>query len=112
MIDALSNTPVASIGDIAKHRKLVDAAQQFEAIFLNQMLKSAKFFGDDENGEGSTVAGMGTEAMSKAIAAAGGFGIAHHIVAQVEAEHSRQMGAKEISPEGLKETSAAPIHSL
>ena len=85
----------------AKHRKLVDAAQQFEAVFLQQMLKPMSGVdgqeddsGSGESGQNGTLTSFGTEAVSKAIAAAGGFGVARHIVAQVEGEQLRHEGQK------------------
>lgn len=82
----------------AKHRKLVDAAQEFEGIFLQEMLKPVGKMGkadsgdsdsdsDSDDGPGgdmSTYESYGTEAVAKAIAAAGGFGIARRVVEQVE----------------------------
>ncbi len=78
----------------AKGAKLADAAQQFEAMLLNQMLKPLQFGGapgdDAENAGGAsdTVRSMGTEALSKAIAKAGGFGVAKKIVSQVAAQEA------------------------
>jgi len=82
-----------------QHRKLTDAAQQFEGMFLQQMLKpmaatskedgSDGDDGDDTAGESSSYQSLGVEAMAKAVSAAGGFGIASNIVKSVEKE-SRQ----------------------
>ncbi|MDE1161723.1 MAG: hypothetical protein PW792_07220 [Acidobacteriaceae bacterium] len=84
----------------AKHHKLVDAAQQFEAVFLNEMLKSS-FNGEgsdseESSGPNGTMKSLGTEAVSKAIAAAGGLGIARHIVDSVEGEQSKHEAAKNL----------------
>lgn len=76
-----------------QHRKLTDAAQQFEAIFLQQMMKpfSAEKDDDSEDSDKEDDAGgagkyqsMGVESMAKAISAAGGLGIARSVVASVE----------------------------
>lgn len=91
----------------AKHRKLVDAAQQFEAMFLNEMLKPMNFSGQGEDGDeggdsqGGTLQQFGTEAMAKGIAAAGGLGIARHVVAQVEQEQAKREPGKKLQT-GLK----------
>ncbi|MFC6644306.1 hypothetical protein ACFQBQ_01605 [Granulicella cerasi] len=84
--------PVPANEDAVKHHKLVDAAQQFEAIFLQEMLKSS--FGSDESqtesdGANGTMKSLGVESMSKAVATAGGFGVARQIVAKVEAENQK-----------------------
>lgn len=115
-------TPLVSVTAVtpqipAQHKKLVDAAQQFEAMFLNEMLKSSMGHadGDQDNtdaaGQNGTIQGMGTEAVAKAIASAGGLGIARHIVAEVEHEHARQQG-QEKSETALKSSHTLPILSL
>jgi flagellar protein FlgJ len=78
------------------HRKLTDAAQQFEGMLLEEMLKPMREHGlghqgsddtsSDEGGGGDTLSSFGTEVMATAIAKSGGLGIARRIVAQVEDE--------------------------
>jgi flagellar protein FlgJ len=80
-----------------KQAKLVDAAQQFEAIMLQEMLKPMRggqdSWGGDEKSDGDsasdTISTFGTEAFAKAISKAGGFGIARQIVSQVKLEHQK-----------------------
>ncbi len=88
--------PMTSVGTgsaaAAKQAKLVDSAQQFEAMLLGQMLKPLQFgeaAGAEEStgGANDTIRSMGVEALSKAIAKGGGFGIARQIVRQVNAQH-------------------------
>jgi len=93
-MQALAGT--ATSPEALQHRKLTDAAQQFEGMFLQQMLKpmgkddgADSDEGDDAAGDGSTYQSLGVEAMAKAVSAAGGFGIARSIVSSVEKE-SRQ----------------------
>jgi len=77
--------------DALKRRKLTDAAQQFEGMLLEQMLKPMREGGDwgEESGGGSqTMASFGTEAVAKAISKAGGLGIARQVVRQVMHEMS------------------------
>lgn len=98
MIAPVMSGGAASPEAAAKHRKLSDAAQQFEAVFLQEMLKPMSGMsadadgadGDDATGggENGTLTSFGTESVAKAIAAAGGLGIARHIVAAVECEQA------------------------
>jgi flagellar protein FlgJ len=85
-------TDAASRHDAIQAAKLADSAHQFEAMLIGQMLKPLQFGGapgEDDSGAGAsdTIRGLGTEAMSKAIAKAGGFGIADQIIRKVSAEH-------------------------
>jgi flagellar protein FlgJ len=82
--------------DEAKQAKLVDAAQQFEATMLQELLKplqhgQSSWGGDEKNDDSSTdsISSFGTEAVAKAISKAGGFGIAKQIVSKVTFEHQR-----------------------
>ena len=77
--------------------KLADAAKQFEAMLLGEMLKPLHFgAGVDEGAEegpggaADTIRGLGTDALAKALAGSGGFGVARQIVKQVTAEHKAQ----------------------
>ncbi len=90
----------------AKQAKLVQAAQQFEAMLLQQMLKPMRSgqdsWGGDSGGSldssgnsGSsdssmdTISSFGTEAVATAISKGGGFGIARQVIRQVTLEHQR-----------------------
>ena|ERR1700722_1075831 len=82
--------------DGAKQAKLVDAAQQFEATMLQELLKPLQHghnsWGDDEKSDDSStdsISNFGTEAVAKAISKGGGFGIAKQIVSKVTLEHQR-----------------------
>ena len=73
--------------------KLSDGAHQFEAMMLEQMLKPLHFgespdaAGEESSGGASeTLRGFGTEAIAKAMASTGGFGLARQIVRQVTAQ--------------------------
>ena len=90
-------TPGAAQGTTAAtrdHAKLVEAAQQFEAMLLQQMLKpfqqTEAMNGGQEDGDGggsaSTLSSFGTEAVAKAISRGGGLGIARQIVQKVTAQ--------------------------
>ena len=98
------STPVFSLsagqpasGDDGKSRaKLTDAAQQFEAMMLQELLKPMRtkegsWDGEeksDDSGE-DTMSSFGAEAVAKAISKGGGFGIARQIIRQVTTEHEK-----------------------
>jgi flagellar protein FlgJ len=102
-ISAAGGVPLASATQpattsAAEHRKLTDAAQQFEGMLLQEMLKPMREHGfcqeegdeDNDNKEGSgfgdTLSSFGTEAVAAAIAKGGGLGLAKRVVEQVEGE--------------------------
>lgn len=97
LAQALPVAGPASTKDAAmiERRKLTDAAQQFEAMFLQEMLKPLRS-GGEEDGEkdkdaspgSDTMSSFGTEAVAMAIAKGKGLGIARQIVAKV---HQEQM---------------------
>jgi flagellar protein FlgJ len=88
---------VSSEVDVKKQAKLVDAAQQFEAMMLQEMLKPMRGGKDSWGGEESdsndsasdTISSFGTEAFAKAISKGGGFGIARQIISKVSLEHQK-----------------------
>jgi flagellar protein FlgJ len=93
-LDIAGNTLVPL--DRAKQARLVDAAQQFEATLLQELLKPLQHgqssWGDDEKSDDSStdsISSFGTEAVAKAISKGGGFGIAKQIVSKVTLEHQR-----------------------
>ena len=66
---------VAVGSEAQKHAKLVDAAQQFEAMLMQEMLKPMRSGEDSWGGEeksddagADTMSSFGTEAVAKAIA--------------------------------------------
>jgi flagellar protein FlgJ len=88
--------------DAQKQAKLVDAAQQFEAMMLQEMLKPMRrgqdSWGGDDKGDGDsasdTISSFGTEAFARAISKGGGFGIAKQVVSQIKLEHQKNSGKK------------------
>lgn len=89
-------TPVATAAETQKQAKLTDAAQQFEAMLMQEMLKPMQagqdgWGGEEKNDDPSadTISSFGTEAVAKAIAKGGGLGIARQVVRQVTLEHQR-----------------------
>jgi flagellar protein FlgJ len=89
--------PAASTPPSLEHRKLTEAAQQFEGMLLQEMLKPMREHGfgqsdsddkDSSSGFGDTLSSYGTESVATAIAKGGGLGIAKRVVEQVEGEKS------------------------
>jgi len=93
----------------AKQAKLVQAAQQFEAMLLQEMLKPMRSGQDSWGGDGGgsldssgssaswdgsmdTISSFGIEAVAAAISKSGGFGIAKQVIRQVTLEHQRDTG--------------------
>jgi Rod binding domain-containing protein len=78
-----------------QHKKLTEAAQQFEGMLMQELLKPMKQHGfsqdepdsqDEGSGFGDTLSSYGTETMATAISKGGGLGIAKRVVEQVEGE--------------------------
>lgn len=79
-----------------KHAKLVDAAQQFEASLMQELLKPMRsgqdsWGGETTDGEDSsdTLSSFGTETMAKAISQGGGFGIAKQVISDMTHRQDR-----------------------
>jgi peptidoglycan hydrolase FlgJ len=77
--------------------KLVDAAHQFEASMLQELLKPMENNVDSWGGEDSgadnsfdAIRSFGTEAVARVVSDRGGFGIAKQVVSQITAEHQRK----------------------
>jgi peptidoglycan hydrolase FlgJ len=100
-----SSVPVSNLitepttsGDAVRSRaKLTDAAQQFEAMMWQELLKPMRtgqdsWGGEEKNVDGGedTISSFGTEAVAKAISKGGGFGIARQIIRQVSTEQEKQ----------------------
>lgn len=73
--------------------KLLEAAKEFEAVFLRQMLKSlersARLSGDTSQAGQSAYGSMIVEAMADAIATAGGIGVSELIADAVATSPAR-----------------------
>jgi flagellar protein FlgJ len=101
-ITSAASSQVAPGLDVQKQAKLVDAAQQFEAMMMQEMLKPMRggkdsWGGDDKSDSDSasdTISSFGTEAFAKAISKGGGFGIARQVISQVKLEHQKNSEKK------------------
>jgi flagellar protein FlgJ len=98
---------------LQKHLKLKDAAERFEGMMLEELLKPMQegnggSFGGYAGGFGSdndedrddsldTISSFGTEAVATAIAKAGGMGIAKQVLREVGALDADQYGHKGVS---------------
>ncbi len=92
-------------GEAQKASKLTDAAQQFEASMLQELLKpfqqsKGNWGGDETEDDNSsdTLRSFGTEAVAKSIAQAGGFGIAKQVISQINLEHQRSSAKAQRGP--------------
>ncbi|MBB5338504.1 hypothetical protein [Tunturiibacter gelidoferens] len=99
---------IPSVSDVPRQKqaKLVDAAQQFEATMLQELLKPMQHgqssWGEEEKNDDSasdTMSSFGTESIAKAISKGGGFGIARSVVKQITKEHQQDSERK---PSGTK----------
>jgi flagellar protein FlgJ len=96
-IEADVSSPTATGMDKQQKAKLVDAAQQFEGMMMQEMLKPMRSWEDSWDEEkkndsaGDTISSFGTEALAKAISKNGGLGIAKQIIRQVTQEHEKNV---------------------
>ena len=84
MTNPISATPAAALGVIAqpKSGKVAGAAEQFEALLLGQMLRSAheESEGDDADSSGDTMFDVANQQFAQVLAKNGGMGMAKLIV--------------------------------
>lgn len=100
LLDAVSQDRFS--GDIRTRAKLTDAAQQFEGMLLQEMLKPLRsgnedggMSGEEDSDSGTdTINSFGIEAVAKAISRSGGLGIARQILQQVTGEQERLQSHK------------------
>lgn len=94
-IDADLSTPIVAGTGKQQNAKLVDAAQQFESMLMQEMLKPMRTGEDSwdeekkDDSASDTISSFGTEAVAKAISKGGGLGIAKQVVRQVMQEHEK-----------------------
>jgi peptidoglycan hydrolase FlgJ len=96
----LSSQPAPAL-EAQKQAKLIDAAQQFEATMLQELLKPMQHgqdsWGGDEKSDDATfdtLSSFGSETMAKAISKGGGFGIARQVVSQITSERQNKSEKK------------------
>jgi len=87
-----SNSSSLSDSETRTPSKLTNAAEQFEAMLLQEMLKPMRsekgsWTGEEQtDGAMDTINSFGTEAVAKAISRSGGLGIARQVISQVSTE--------------------------
>jgi len=110
-LSSLANPSVAQTSGAAnsatdpQRRKLTDAAQQFEGMLLQELLKPMRehSFGSgdtdnsssddsDSSGFADTLSSFGAESLATAISRSGGLGIATKVIQQIEGEKARTLG--------------------
>lgn len=79
MIDRISS-PIAQAPAEPKPRDTAEAAKQFEALLLNQMLQSARDAEEHEDQAGESMWSMASQQFAKVMADNGGVGIAKLVV--------------------------------
>lgn len=65
-------------------KKIAGAAQQFEAILLNQMLQSARQADQDDQSQDTAISDYSQQQFAQALAERGGIGIAKMVLAGLE----------------------------
>ncbi|WP_213803438.1 hypothetical protein [Granulicella sp. dw_53] len=95
-VDSLSLSTNQVSTNAQNNPRLKDAAQQFEAILLKEMLKplqssqhSMDDDGDDSDKPADVLGEYGTEAIANAISKSGGLGIGKKVLQQVQLESTR-----------------------
>ena len=92
-VHAVATTPPDSAG--ADAAKLKKSADEFEALLIGQMLKSAResgsggWFGSGEDEASSTTAGYAEEQFAQTIASQGGLGISSMLVKGLATDQAR-----------------------
>jgi flagellar protein FlgJ len=88
-----SPVSAAMLSDIpqATPTKIVDAAQQFEALLIGQMLRSVREAGADEHADNSsaTMYDVADQQFSKLLAQNGGLGLSRMIAAGLDKESTK-----------------------
>ena len=86
---------------LQRHAKLQDAAEKFEGLMLEELLKPMQHGQDswggdvkDEDTTFDTLSSFGSETMAKAISKGGGFGIARKVVSQITSERQQKSEKK------------------
>jgi Rod binding domain-containing protein len=94
-VDTSLSNPTIPVTGKQQNAKLEDAAQQFEAMLMQEILKPMRKGEDSWEGEKSedsasdTISGFGTEALAKAVSRNGGIGIAQQVVRQISQEREK-----------------------
>jgi Rod binding domain-containing protein len=83
----------------ARRHKLVNAAHEFEAQLMKEILKPL-MSGDGEEGAGGVLGEFAGEALGRGISDRGGLGIADRMIAQLGSKPEQADGAKPMGDRG------------
>ena len=95
-IPPVLNTGMAADSEVGRPRDIRQAAEQFEALMVSQMLKSmhsadgSGWLGTGEDEAGSAMADLAEEHLSQVLAAQGGLGLANVVVSQVGSSEAKK----------------------
>jgi len=103
----MTTTPIAGApAGMLDHKpdpKIADAASQFEALLLSEMLKSANesgsgdWMGGSDDESGTSLAEMAQEQFAQALAKSGGLGFARMVTDQLTPRARFQVGKADAS---------------
>jgi flagellar protein FlgJ len=77
-------SPILPQIDQPKPTKTAEAAKQFEALLIGQMLRSVRETGDDQDSTSSTMLDVADQQFSQLLANNGGLGLAKMVVAGLD----------------------------
>jgi len=98
---ALSLVPGSALPNSDSPAKIHGAAQQFEALLIGQMLKTAReaggtgWLGTDDGDAGQSGVEMGEQQFASMLAASGGLGLAKIIEGGLKVESAKAAAAKD-----------------
>jgi len=89
-ISSLHSSPTAAAPEAGKPKDAADAARQFEALMIGEMLRSAREAetDDEKDSTGSTMLDMADQQFAKMLADRGGLGLANMIAKSLKAQSS------------------------
>ena len=99
-------------------KRVADAAGQFEALLIGQLLKSMResgeggWLGTGEDQAGAQAMELAEEQMAQSLAQQGGFGLARLVVAGLKKESNTPGDAVSTDAAAPKPTASAPVQKL
>lgn len=94
-LGSVVDTQAGTTSSALRHTKLVQAAQQFEAVMMGELMKplgSGAAIGEDADESSSTpMQSYGVEAMAGALARSGALGFADKMVKSVESHEQKNV---------------------
>ena len=94
-LGAVADTQTDTASSVMRHTKLVQAAQQFEAVMMGELMKplgsNAAIGGDGDESSSNPMQSYGVEAMTGALARSGALGFASKMVKAVESHEQENI---------------------